>query len=188
MASLALPKYRVTVRDFHKMGEARILPEDARVELIDGELITMAPIGSEHASVVRDLINILVPMVQGSALVDAQNPLTLGEHSEPQPDLMVLRGRLDGYRQSHPRAEDVLLLIEVADSSAATDRNVKIPLYAKHGVREVWLIDLGARVLEVYREPQSRHGDYRSVERLHGGTVTARHFSQISVELSTIFP
>jgi Uma2 family endonuclease len=119
--------------------------------------------------------------------VDAQNPLALGKHSEPQPDLMVLKKRDDGYRRSHPGPEDVLLLIEVADSSAATDRTVKIPLYARHGVREVWLIDLGARVLEVYREPQQGYGDYRSVERCHGGVVTAGDFPRVAVEVSRVF-
>jgi Uma2 family endonuclease len=132
---------------------AGILEEDARVELIEGDLIDMAPIGSLHAGMVARLGRILTLATVGQALVYAQSPIVCGEHSEPQPDIALLRPRADDYTEALPVPSDVLLLIEVADRSLRYDREIKVPLYARHRIAEVWLIDLPQRRIEVCREP-----------------------------------
>ncbi len=166
MATQTVPgpvRHLLSVHDFHKMGEAGILAEDDRVELIDGELIDMAAIGSAHAGTVIRLTDWFARALAGRALVSSQNPVRLDERSEPQPDIAVLRNRSDFYRQSHPGPSDVLLVIEIADSSLQFDRDVKVPLYARHGVPEVWLVDLNARRVSIYRRPVG--GAYREVLR-----------------------
>jgi len=151
--SLHALKRRFTVHEFQRMGEAGILGEDDRVELIDGEIVTMPPIGPRHASCVRRLVAMLSPLVGSSAIVDVQNPLRLGEHAEPQPDVVLLKPRPDYYRRSHPGPGDVLLVVEVADTSGEYDRGVKVPEYARAGVAEVWVIDLSGGLIEIYRRP-----------------------------------
>ena len=160
----AVVRHRLlTVDDYHKMGEAGILGEDDRVELIEGELIDMAPIGSGHASDVMRLNMLLSTAVAGRAIISPQNPIRLGAHSEPQPDIAVLRYRNDFYEASHPQPADVLLLIEVAETTIRYDREVKIPLYARHGIPEVWLIDLQQERVEIYLQPSSE--GYRQILR-----------------------
>ena len=150
-----LPKrHRVTVDDYYRMAAAGILTADDRVELIEGEVIDMAPIGSRHGSVVKRLIAALSAVVQHRAVIAVQDPLRLSERSEPQPDLMLLEPRDDFYRDAHPAAADVLLLIEVADSSAGYDHRIKLPLYARHGVGEVWIVDLDHGLVRFCRDPR----------------------------------
>ena len=152
---------RFTVHDYHRMAEAGILHEDDRVELIEGEIVEMTPISAHHASVVRKLNRVLGQQVGDEFLVDVQNPVRLDERTEPQPDLAVIRAR--DYRRSLPGPEDVLLVIEVSDTTLAYDRNVKLSLYARAGVPEVWIPDLGNEALECHTEPS---GDgYRYAER-----------------------
>jgi Uma2 family endonuclease len=156
MSSRALEprRHRLTVADYYRMGEVGILAPDARVELIEGEIIDMAPPGDSHAGTVDQLASVFGAAVAGRAHVRVQNPLRLGEHSEPQPDVSVLRRRADFYKSGHPRPADALLVVEVADTSLRFDRDDKIPLYAHHGIPEVWLIDLEAKCLVRYRKPQ----------------------------------
>jgi Uma2 family endonuclease len=180
-------RHRLKVEDFHKMGSAGILTEDDRVELIEGELIDMAPIGSEHAGVVYLLTQLITLAAGQAAIVGAQNPLILGEYSEPQPDILVLRPREDYYRKAHPRPEDVLLLIEVADSTVRFDRKVKIPLYARHNVPEVWLVDLAQRCVEVYRLPQPDAGLYQQVSRYAEGILTPERIGTVAVDMARLF-
>lgn len=160
---LVIRHHLLTVDDYHKMAEAGILGEDDRVELIEGELIEMAPIGSNHAGAVIRLVALLSSALAGRALISPQNPVRLGGYSEPQPDITVLRFRNDFYRTSHPQPEDVLLLIEVADTTIRYDRDVKIPLYARAGIPEVWLIDLQQERVEIYLQPSSE--GYRQILR-----------------------
>jgi Uma2 family endonuclease len=129
------------------MGEVGILDPDARVELIDGEIIDMAPPGNPHAGTVDQLALILGPAVAGRVHVRVQNPLQLDDHSEPQPDISLLKPRADFYKSRRPRPSDALLVVEVADTSLRFDRNRKVPLYARHEIREVWLVDLEAKRL-----------------------------------------
>jgi Uma2 family endonuclease len=178
MATIA--RRRFSVEDYHRMLGAGILSEDDRVELIDGEIVEMAPIGPRHASQVDFLARLLWQLVGGRAIVRVQNPIRLGEQSEPQPDLCLLRPRRDYYRRSHPTAADVLLVIEVAEATAEYDRQVKVPLYGRHGVAEVWLVDLEAERVEVYRRPGAEgYEEVRSLGR--GETVSPLSFPDLTL-------
>ena len=149
------------------MAKAGIFTEDDRVELLDGEIVQMAAIGRRHAHTVRSLIRLTSQRYGEQAVIDAQNPLLLSDLSEPQPDLMLLRLPVSRYANRLPVPEDVLLLIEVADTSASFERRVKLPLYARAGVREVWLVDLKQGIIQVCRQP-SPNG-YLSVTRVAKG-------------------
>jgi Uma2 family endonuclease len=155
-----------TVDEFQRMAEAGILRADERVELIDGEVVQMMVIGGRHPRCVRDLIELFEDRPRRRARLDVQNPVQLSDSQQLQPDVLLLRRRADGYR-SLPKPEDVLLAIEVCDASGGTDRAVKVPLYARHGVRELWLVDLDADVVEVYRQPSA--DGYRDIQRLRRG-------------------
>jgi Uma2 family endonuclease len=148
-------------------AEAGILSEDDRVELIEGELVEMTPIGSRHAACVKRLNQLLSQQVGQHALVSVQDPIRLGERSEPEPDLAVLRPRADFYASAHPGAEDALLIVEVAEASLDYDRAVKLPLYARFGIPEVWLVDLVGERIEVYRHPTPQ--GYQEAQRLRRG-------------------
>lgn len=152
-----LTRHRLTVADYYRMAEAGVLAPGARVELIEGEVIDMAPIGSRHASIVARLAQQCAQVVGfgvgARALVWSQSPLRLDASNEPQPDLMLLEPRADFYAAAHPTAADVLLLIEVADTSARYDREIKLPLYARHGVPEVWIVDLHEHCVRLFRQP-----------------------------------
>jgi Uma2 family endonuclease len=144
---------RFSVEDYHRMGEAGILGPELRTELIDGEVVEMPPIGHPHAGTVNLLSDLLKEAVGRKAIVAVQNPVWLDDYTEPLPDIALLRPRADYYRNGHPTPDDVLLLIEVADTSLAYDRDVKLPRYARAGIPEAWLVDLGGRRLTIYRRP-----------------------------------
>jgi len=174
-----------TVHEYYRMAEAGILGEDDRVELIEGEIVEVPPIGSHHASVVKRLNTLLSELARGKAVVSVQDPLQLSDRSEPQPDLMLLQPRPDFYGEFHPRPADVLLLIEVADTTADYDRFTKLPLYARAGIAEVWIIDIGAGEVEMYRAPSAagyearqtaRRGDEISVDALAGARLRVEEF------------
>jgi len=152
-AQVRIRRHRYTVEDYYRMGEVGILAPDARVELIDGEVIEMAPIGAPHASIVSDLQDALIAAVRGRALVRVQNPIHLGQHDEPQPDLALVSPPAAKYRKRHPEPRDILLLIEVADTTLRFDRDVKIGLYAGAAIPEAWLLDVKAQTLRRYRGP-----------------------------------
>jgi Uma2 family endonuclease len=157
--------------EYHAMIKSGVFAEDDRLELIDGEIFTMSPIGPTHAGRVNRLNRFFVQRFGDRALVSIQNPIWLGPHSEPQPDVAVLRWRDDDYTESHPTADDVLLLVEVSESSADYDRNVKVPLYARSGVLEAWLIALDSKWIEVYAEPSPV--GYRVMRRVLPGESLA---------------
>ncbi|EXI88961.1 MAG: hypothetical protein AW12_01794 [Candidatus Accumulibacter sp. BA-94] len=148
---MAQARHRLSVNDFHRMGEAGILLPESRVELIEGEIVDMAPIGSKHAFVLNRLAQFFAAAAGDRYLVSVQNPLCLDQHSEPQPDIVLLRP--DNYMERLPGAIDALLVVEVAHSSVHFDRGVKLPLYARHGIPEVWLLDLMGGELLICREP-----------------------------------
>jgi Uma2 family endonuclease len=145
--------HRLTVADYRRMGEVGILGPELRTELIGGEIVEMTPIGPTHGGTVNFLGNRLKEEVRSRLIVSVQHPLELNEYSEPQPDIMLLRPRDDYYRSAHPRPEDVALIIEVAETTLRYDREVKLPLYAQAGIPEVWLVDLDAQRLTVFRQP-----------------------------------
>lgn len=177
--------YRFTVEDYHRMAEAGILGEDDRVELIEGEIVEMPPIGSPHGGTVKALIHLFSKAVGDRAIVSVQDPARLSDISEPQPDLMLLRPRPDFYRNSHATPADVLLLVEVADTSAAYDRSVKLPLYARVGIPEYWLVDLERGVLEVYRSPEDdRYADLQELRS--GARVAPASLPDVELEVGEI--
>jgi Uma2 family endonuclease len=153
-----------TVHEFFQMADAGIFSMDDRVELLAGEIVQMSPIGSRHAACVNRLHRTFHGLLGSSAIVSVQNPVRLDDYSEPQPDIAVIRFREDFYRDAHPGPADVLLIVEVADTSADVDRGVNVPLYARAGIPEVWVVDLSGRHVEVYQDPH-RDG-YRWHRRL----------------------
>jgi Uma2 family endonuclease len=179
-------RHRLTVADYHRMGEVGVFAHDARVELIEGEVIDMAPIGSRHARAVNYFTMHLVEALQRSAVVAVQNPVALDEHTEVQPDVAVLRMRADLYGISHPRPRDVLLIIEVADTTVRYDLDVKLPLYARAGIAEVWVVDLEVGVLRLFRDPGG--GDYREKQELgRVGAMAIPHLPAATIDLSGLF-
>jgi len=169
--AVQLSKRLFTVVEYHRMSEAGIFSEDDRVELIEGEIVEMTPIGSRHAAVVNRLNRLCSRGVGERAVVSIQNPIRLGEHSEPQPDVTLLRPRPDFYAASHPGPLDVLLVVEVAETSAAYGRAVKVPLYARAGIPEVWLVDLAEGQIEVSRHPSPQ--GYQEVRTVRRGEALA---------------
>lgn len=150
---LVQAQHRFSVEEYYRMAETGILRPDARVELLDGKIIDMSPIGPFHGGSVNRLIRLFSKLSNGRWLVSAQNPVHLDDYSEPQPDLMLLKPAADDYTSRHPVPEDVFLLIEVADSSLELDREEKLPAYGRAGIREVWILNLSAKTIEVSREP-----------------------------------
>ena len=179
-------KYSFTVDEFAKMGEVGIFTEDDRVELIDGEIREMAPIGSLHAGIVDRLTVMLVELLGRSAIVRVQNPVQLDLHNEPQPDFAILAARDDYYTGGHPQPGDTLLVIEVADSSLAYDVHEKAPRYALSMVSEVWVVDLGAEVVRVFTEPgPSGYANERVAGR--GETIASTGVEGLRVEVDEVF-
>jgi hypothetical protein len=160
-----------TVDDYHRLAEVGILSEDDHVELLDGQIVEMTPIGPEHAGCVDALLRVLSRRVGDTAMVRGQNPVVLGTRWEPEPDVAVLKPRADGYRTAHPGPGDILLVIEVADTSLESDREVKLPLYAGAGIPEAWLVDLEHDVIEMHRRPSPE--GYREVRTLRRGDTLA---------------
>jgi Uma2 family endonuclease len=181
-----LTRYRFTVDEYHRMGEVGILPEDSRIELIAGDIVVCEPIGSYHAGTVNRLTRLWTSILGERAVVQVQNPIELADHdSEVQPDVTLLRPRADFYARGHPVAADVLLLIEVADTSLVRDRRVKIPLYARAGICEVWLVDLTDRRAEVHRDPTA--GGYTRVRALgRGESVVPEAFPDLTVAVADL--
>lgn len=160
------PRHRFTVDEFHRMGEVGIFSEDDRVELINGEIIEMTPIGSRHSRCVRSIDRWLQKLLGDEAVVSAQQPLKLANDGEPIPDVAVLNPRADEYGDSHPTGADALLVIEVADTSALYDRNSKRDLYVGGGVPEYWVVDLNAGSVAVFRAPEGgTFTEYREYRR-----------------------
>ena len=169
-------RHKLDVDDYYRMADAGILGEDDRVELIDGDIIDMAPISQGQEAVVNGLNEALVMACMGRAIVSPQNSIRLGRWSAPQPDFAVLRRRADFYATGErPGPADVLLLIEVADSSLRFDQTVKLPLYARAGIAELWIVDLKRRVLDAYRKPAE--DGYRE-------TITCQPGDQLALALA----
>ena len=154
---LALSRHRLTVEDYYRMSELGMLDPLKKTELIDGEIIEVNSMNSRHAGTVNRVTRLLYAACAGKALITSQTPLRLSNRSEPQPDLMVLKPRPDEYTTSHPTPPDVLLLIEVADSSARLDREIKVPLYARHGIGECWVVDMDLGLFRLHRHPAKGH-------------------------------
>ncbi len=172
------------VTEYYRMAEAGIFHEDDRVELIEGEIVKMSPIGLRHAACVDRLTDFFTSS-RAKPLVRVQNPVRLDDHSEPQPDLSLLKRRKDYYAGGHPSPADVLLVVEVADTSEAYDRDVKVPLYARRGIPEVWLVRLLADSIRVYRAPEN--GAYRDVQDFgRGQTLSPSLLPEVALSTDDI--
>jgi Uma2 family endonuclease len=176
-----------TREEYHRMGEAGIFKPTERVELIRGEIVQMAPIGSRHIAFVNNLNQLLVTRLAGRAIVSVQNPVALGDDTEPQPDLTILRPRSDPpYKEVEPWAADALLLIEVAETSLAYDRSTKLRLYAEIGIPEYWIVNARTASIEIHRGAEG--GAYRDVLRVSGdATVALQAFPDLTLTLTEIF-
>ena len=167
------------------MTESGILTEDDRVELIRGEIVEMSPIGRRHAACVRRLVTLFSEKLSRRAIVDIQNPVELSDRSEPQPDVALLQPSLDFYEAGHPKAKDILLIVEVADTTVETDRGVKIPLYAEEGISEVWLVDINEQCVEIYREPLPT--GYQNVQKFQRDqTLSIQAFPDIDITVNEV--
>ncbi len=160
--TLQVARRRFTTAEYARMAEAGVLGEDDRLELIEGEIIELAPIGYGDAACVRRMTSLFSRLLGEGVQVSVQNPIDLDENTQPQPDLVLLRPRDDFYSTAHPTAADILLLVEVAETSGDYDRQIKVPLYAQRGIDEVWLVDLRQRRLIVYRDPAA--DSYRTAQ------------------------
>ncbi|MDR4507436.1 MAG: Uma2 family endonuclease [Candidatus Brocadiaceae bacterium] len=178
--------HRFNIKEYHQLIESNILHEDDRVELIEGRIIDMTPIGSKHAACVGRLNRIFTMKLQTSTIVQVQNPIQLLGQSEPQPDIVLLKNRDDFYAEKLPTADDILLVIEVADSSLEYDKETKIPLYAKANIPEVWLVNLIENIVEIYSAP-SPEGYNVITKRRRSQILTPKNFPDIKVVVSEIF-
>ena len=177
-------KHRFDVDAYYKLAAAGILPNPHRVELIDGEIIDLNAIGSPHAAITTRLTRQFIRAVGDLAIISVQNPLRLDSYNEPEPDLLVLRPRADDYQANHPGAADVLLLVEVSETSLTYDRGRKLALYAKFGVAEVWIIDLAGAAVEIYRQP--KEGAYALTERRTGGSLTPDLVPSVAIDVAAL--
>ena len=183
--AVQLARRPFTAAEYHRLIEAGILTEDDRVELLDGEIIQMAPIGPRHAACVNRLTDLLSNKVRKIAMVSVQNPIQLSEYSEPQPDIALVKRRPDFYAQAHPAPADVLVAIEVADTTVEGDRQVKIPAYARAGIAEAWLVDLASDRIEIHTQPAG--GIYQEVRFfLRGQRVASRSIPQLKLKADDI--
>ena len=187
VAMLAAKKRGFSADDYQLLGREGILTEDDRVELIEGEIVLMSPIGSRHAACAKMLSAEFSDRVGGRAVVSVQDPIRLGDDSEPQPDIALLRTRDDFYSEAHPGPDDILLVVEVADTSLERDRKKTAEHYAKHMIPEVWIANLPEDCVERYRDP-SEHG-YADVSRYaRGDAISPQLLPDVELQVDSILP
>ena len=185
MTAPAVVRKRFTTQEYEQIAAAGVFAEDDRVELLEGEIVEMSPIGPQHSACVSRLNRLFQARVGASVIVRVQDPIRLSAYSAPQPDVALVQLRDDFYAGSHPEPEDVLLLVEVAESSLNYDRDLKLPLYARAGIAEVWLVTLLPQVIEVYSAPgESDYAERREARR--GGSVTARNVPGLVLTVADI--
>ncbi len=179
-------RHRISVDEYYRMAEVGLLAPDDRVELIEGEIVDMAPIGSGHSGWVNRLNHLFVRAVDERAVVMVQGPIRLGPRSEPQPDLAILKPRADFYERGHATAADVLLVIEVSDTTLRYDLQTKVPLYARHAIPAVWVLDREHRRLRRFRSPSE--GRYLDVTETDApGLDPVPGLDGVAVDLGTVF-
>ena len=185
-APLTIPRRLLTLDEYHTIGTAGVLKEDDRIELIEGEMIEMAPIGSRHLAKVNRLARLLSQCIGDQAIVSVQNPIALPPHNEPQPDLALLKPRADDYEGKLPSAEDILLVIEVADTTLAYDRDAKMPIYARHDIVETWLVDIQGQTVSIYQEP-GKNGYRRLLTPTRNESITPTQLPNVVIQLVDIW-
>jgi Uma2 family endonuclease len=178
-------KHRFSVKEYYRMAETGVLRPDARVELLNGEIIDMSPIGPFHGGVVSRLTRLFNKLSKNRWLVWPQNPLRLDDHSEPEPDVMLLKPAADDYVSQHPQPDDVFLLIEVADSTLDYDQTEKLPAYGRAGIAEVWIVNLNDLAVEVYREPHFTGYGRKTVARA-GDILAPLAFPDAAVDVAEL--
>jgi Uma2 family endonuclease len=182
---MAVARRQFTTDDYHRMRDAGIFAEDDRVELLDGEVLLMSPIGPLHAAIVKRLNTLLGQGVSKRYIVSIQDPIQLSDLSEPQPDIAILQYRADYYGSAHPQPADILLLIEVSDISLEYDRERKFPRYAESGIAEVWIVDIDNQRVEQYYHPTN--GLYQTKQTwLHGQVITSRRLITLALPINDI--
>jgi hypothetical protein len=187
IAKVEVPRQHFTWEEYPGMVETRVLGPDDRVELIEGEIVQRSPIGLRHSLCVAALVDQLVRTVGDRALLWSPNPIRLSPHTMPEPDVVFVQRPLSRYSQGHPVTADVMLLVEVADTSYRYDRYVKLPLYARAGLPEAWIIDLNHDAVEVFRTPSPT--GYASMQRMERGeTVAALAFPDVVFRVAEILP
>ena len=180
----AHPIHRISVEQFHLMIESGVLDEDDRVELIDGEMRDMPPIGPCHNGCTGTLLMRFAPALAGRAFVVSQGPLALDDGSELYPDLLVLKSRDDHYQTGNPSADEVLLLIEVSDSTLGFDLNTKLPKYARAGIEVCWIVDVRHKTIHEYRDPDRFARRYRQLQSVTAGTLSVM-VAGVQIEVAT---
>jgi Uma2 family endonuclease len=184
--AIAQAPYRFTSAEYHRMAELGILSPDARIELIDGVIIEMSPIGRRHLACVDRLSKLFNSQLGDAVIVRTQSSVVLGDGREPEPDIALLRFRADFYAEVAETPADVLLIVEVADSSLEYDRRTKAPLYARHGVPELWIADLNRECLLMFRDPTPL--GYASTQVLRTEEqLSPLAFSDLAIRVGTIF-
>ncbi len=178
-------QHRFNVKEYYRMAETGVLRPDARVELLDGRIIDMSPIGPFHGSITKYLIAQFTAAAKKRWITAVQDPVRLDDHSEPQPDLMLLKPVADFYRKRHPQPEDVFLLVEVSDTTLTTDREDKIPAYGHAGIGEVWIVNLADLTVEVYREPHFTGYGSKTIRRA-GDQVSPQAFPDAVVDVGEL--
>jgi Uma2 family endonuclease len=183
--SVQVARRYFNVTEFYRMAAAGVFTEDDRVELIEGEILEMSPIGSRHASCVDRLTELFSRQAGRKAIIRVQNPIRLDDYSEPLPDITLLKRRADFYAENHPTQADVLLIVEVADTSVEYDRNIKLPIYAQANIPEVWLVNLPKNIVEVYTRPAE--GKYQKSRRLKRGEhLVSTQVSDLSIGIDEV--
>jgi len=185
MATVNPTKHLTNIDEWRRLGEANIFPPVSRLELINGEILEMSPIGFNHSGHLNRINKLFAKLIPDTVIPSVQNPLQLGDLSEPEPDFMLLKPNADFYSSRHPNAEDVLLLIEVADSSLTFDQNQKLRLYALHGIPEYWLLNLNDLSLEVYRKPNGEVYAEKTTLRA-ADIITLSQLDEISIRIADI--
>jgi Uma2 family endonuclease len=187
MSSAFTPtRTRISTNRYQMMVAAGVLTKYDRVELIEGDMLDMAPIGTKHSAITSRLNELFVLAVARSATIVVGGPVNLGEFSEPQPDLMLLKRRADFYSGKIPESADVLLLIEVSDSSLSYDQGIKLGLYARYGVAEYWVVDVEGKRVVTYQEPTAK-GYVRKAEFAAADAVAPQAFPDVEIAVGEIF-
>lgn len=181
-----IKRHKFTVDEYYRMGEIGLIGPEEHVELIEGEIFEKTSICSYHASIANHLSSMLIAVVKEEGIVSVQNPIRLSNRSEPEPDLAILKPRDDFYRKQHPKANDILAVVEVSNASERFDREIKLPLYASHGIPEIWIISIEHQTLSIYR---SLNGDRYQHEQSSDtpGLVALSALPEVSIDLSTLF-
>jgi Uma2 family endonuclease len=184
--SAQIPRRKFSISDYHRMAETGILSENERIELIAGDIVTKIPVGSRHTSCVKSLRQLFTTMLADTVVVWVQNPICLGEYSEPEPDLALLKLRPDLYSEHRPTAKDVFLIVEMTEQAGDYERDVKLPVYAQAGFGEVWLVNIKDMKVEVYTNPAGQEYDmYHKFCQEH--TITSVVFPNLRIPVEKIF-